>query len=75
MLDRLGAQPCADALEDGFARVPLEGRAHLDELVRRQCAIDLGENRLGQATRAQLNDRIELVGPRLERFALSRRQL
>jgi len=60
MLDGLGAGALADAGERHFALVAVERRrAHLDQLVVRERAVDLRDDRVGQAVRAQLQDGVE----------------
>jgi len=63
MLDGLGAGALADAGERHFALVAVERRrAHLDQLVVRERAVDLGDDGVGQAFLAQLQDRVEVMG-------------
>ena len=70
MLDRLGPGPLANRTESVVARVAIKGTgADLDELVRRQRAIDLGDHLFRESFGADLNNRIQLVGFRLERLA------
>jgi hypothetical protein len=60
VLDGLGAGALADAGERHFALVAVERRrAHLDQLVVRERAVDLRDDRVGQAVRAQLQDGVE----------------
>ena len=63
MLDGLGAGALADAGERHFALVAVERRrAHLDQLVVRERAVDLRDHRVGEAFLAQLQDRVQRVG-------------
>jgi 23S rRNA (uridine2552-2'-O)-methyltransferase len=60
----------ADAGERHFALVAVEGRgAHLDQLVVRERAVDLGDHGVGEALFAQLQDRVQRMRARLERFS------
>ena len=71
MLDRVRAGALADAGERHLARVAVERRrAYLDQLVVRERAVDLGDDRIGEALFAQLQDRMQLMGARPERLAL-----
>ena len=45
------------------------GRAHLDQLVRRERAVDLGDHLVGHALGADHHHRLEVVRARLERLA------
>jgi hypothetical protein len=75
VLDRERAGALADAGERHFARVAVERRrAHLDQLVVRERAVDLGNDRVGEALLAQLQDRVQDMGARLEGFALNGRK-
>jgi hypothetical protein len=47
----------------------------LDELVRAQRAVDLGDERRGESGSADQNDRVQPVRAALERLSLSGRQL
>jgi hypothetical protein len=63
VLDRVRAGALADAGERHLARVAVERRrAHLDQLVVRERAVDLGDDRVGEAFLAQLQDRMQGVG-------------
>ena len=71
MLDRVRAGALADAGERHLARVAVERRrAHLDQLVVRERAVDLGDDRVGEALLAQLQDRMQGVGAPAELLAL-----
>jgi hypothetical protein len=71
MLDGLGAGALADAGERHFALAAVERRrAHLDQLVVRERAVDLRDHRVGEAFLAQLQDRVQRVGAGFERLAL-----
>jgi hypothetical protein len=71
VLDRVRAGALADAGQRHLARVAVERRrAHLDQLVVRERAVDLGDDRVGEALLAQLQDRMQGVGTRPERLAL-----
>src|SRR6266851_5721290 len=71
LLHRFGAGALAQRLERHLARVSLERRgAHLDELVRLQREIHFLHHLVGEAFGADHHHRLELVGARLERFAL-----
>jgi hypothetical protein len=71
VLDRVRAGALADAGERHLARVAVERRrAHLDQLVVRERAVDLGDDRIGEAFLAQLQDRMQRMGARPERLAL-----
>ena len=62
MLHGVCAGALADAGERHFALVAVERcRAHLDQLVVRERAVDLGDHRVGQAFPAELQDWIEAV--------------
>jgi hypothetical protein len=66
VLDCVGAGFFHDAVESFLAGMAIEAcRAHLDQFVRVQRAVDLGDHFLGDALRADVNNRIELVGFRL----------
>jgi len=59
VLDRARAGALADAGQRHFALVAVERRgADLDEFVRGDGALDLGDHRVGEALLAQLQDRI-----------------
>jgi hypothetical protein len=76
VLHRLGAQALADLRQGGVARFAFHGTgADLDELVRRQRAVDLAENGFGEALLSDVNDRIERVCAAFEGFSFGRRQL
>lgn len=65
----------ADAGERHLALVAIERRrAHLDQLVMRERAIDLGDHRVGEALLAQLQDGMQGMSARPERLALRGRQ-
>jgi hypothetical protein len=73
MLDGLGAGALADAGERHLALVAVERRrAHLDQLVVRERALDLGDHRVGEALAAELQDRMERVRAGLEGPAFGR---
>ena len=70
MLDCLGAGALADAGERHLALVAVERRrAHLDQLMVPERAVDLGDHRVGEALPAQLQDGVEVMGTGLERLA------
>ena len=76
MLDRVRPGAFADAGERHFALVAIERRrAHLDQLVVREGAIDLGDQGVGEALLAQLEDGVQDMGAGLEFLALRRREL
>ena len=63
MLDRVRAAALADAGEGHFALVAVERRgADLDQFVRGEGAVDLGDDRVGESLFAQLQDGVEVVG-------------
>jgi hypothetical protein len=63
VLDGLGAGALADAGERHLALVALERRrAHLDQLVVRERAVDLRDQRVGEAFFAELQHRVQRVG-------------
>ena len=69
MLDgeRVGA--LADAGQRHFALVAVErGGADLDEFVRCQGAVNLGDDRVGEPLFTQVQDRVEGVGAGFERL-------
>jgi len=71
VLDRVRAGALADAGERHLARVAIQGGgAHLDQLVVRKRPVDLGDDRVGEALLADLQDRVEGVGTGFERLAL-----
>lgn len=71
MLHGLRPGALADARERHRALLAVERcRAHLDELVVRQRAVDLGDYGVGEPLLAQLQDRVEGVGARPEKLAL-----
>ena len=71
MLYRLRAEAAADFFEGRFAGLPFQrGGADLDQFVRSERTVDFGDHRPGQALLAQVNDRLEAVRFRLQRFAL-----
>jgi hypothetical protein len=70
VLHGLGAGALADARQRHLALVVVERRgANLDELVRSQGAVDLGDHGVGETFAAELQDRVERVRAGLERFA------
>jgi hypothetical protein len=74
VLDRVSASALADAGERHFARVAVERRrAHLDQLVVRERAVDLGDHRVAEALLPQLQDGMQGMGACPEGFALGRR--
>jgi hypothetical protein len=76
VLHRLSTEAVADLRQRGVARFAFHAaHAHLDELMRRQGAVDLGQYRIGEAPLADMNDRIERMRAPFERLALRRRQL
>jgi HEAT repeat protein len=63
VLDRVRAGALADAGQRHFALVAVERRgADLDEFVRRDGALDLGDDGVGQAFFTQLQDWMKVVG-------------
>ena len=73
VLHWLGGQLAADLRQRRFALVAFHAAgAHLDEFVRRQCPVDLGNHRVGQALFADVDQRIEGMRARLQRLALAR---
>lgn len=71
MLHGFGAGALADRRQRHLALVAVErGGAHLDELVVRQRAVDLGDHGVGEALPAQLQDRVQGVGAGPEELAL-----
>jgi hypothetical protein len=55
-------EPRADRAHPLFAQLAIVGRrAHLDQLVRLERAVDLGDDLVGEALVADDDDRIELV--------------
>jgi hypothetical protein len=72
--ERVGA--LANAGQRHFAFVAVErGGADLDEFVRCQGAVDLGDDRVGEPFFTQLQDRVEVVGAGFEGFALGSGQI
>ena len=62
LLHRLGAHLLANGLHPRAARIAIiRSGAHLDELVRRERAIDLGDHGVGETLVADDDDRGELV--------------
>jgi hypothetical protein len=62
VLDSVRARALADAGQRHFALVAVERRgADLDQLVRRDGALDLGDHCVGQPLFPQLQDRVEVV--------------
>jgi signal transduction protein with GAF and PtsI domain len=75
VLDRVRAGALADAGERHLALVAIERcRAHLDQLVVRERAVDLGDHGIGEALLAQLQDGMQGVRTGPERLALHGRQ-
>jgi len=73
VLHGLGAGALADAGEGHLALVAVERRrAHLDQLVVRERAVDLRDERVGEALAAELQDRMERVRAGLEGPAFGR---
>jgi len=73
VLHWLRLQPGADFGQGGFASDALEaGGPHFDQFMRGERAVDLGQCRLGQPFFTKMEDRIEGVGARLERFSVAR---
>jgi hypothetical protein len=71
VLDRVRAGALADAGQRHLARVAVERRgAYLDQLVVRERAVDLGDDRIGEALLAELEDRMQGVGAPSEFLAL-----
>jgi hypothetical protein len=71
VLHGLRAGALADAGERDFALVAIERRrAHLDQLVVRKGAVDLGDDGIGEAFAAELQDRVQRVRARLQRLSL-----
>jgi hypothetical protein len=71
VLHGVRAGALADARQRDLALVAVQRRrAHLDQLVVRERAVDLRHHRIGQALFAQLQDRMQRVRARLERLAL-----
>jgi hypothetical protein len=63
-LDRLRRELAADRLHPRRARLAVVGGGlHLDEFVRREGAVDLGEDRVGEALVADPDDGVQGVGP------------
>jgi hypothetical protein len=76
VLDRVRAGALADAGECYLALVAIErGRAHLDQLVVRERAVDLGDYGVGEALVAQLQDGVQRMGARPKCLALGRGEL
>jgi len=76
VLNRLGVQSGTDRFQRCFARIALHRAGpDLDQLVRRERAVDLRDHRVREAFLADVDDRVERVGAPLERLALGRRQL
>jgi hypothetical protein len=58
----MGFEPRADRAHPLFAQLAVVGRrAHLDQLVRLERAVDLGDDFVGETFVADDDDRIELV--------------
>jgi hypothetical protein len=75
VLHGLRAGALADACQRDLAFVPIQWRrAHLDQLVVRERALDLGNHGVGQAFPAELKNRVQGVRARLERLSLRRGQ-
>jgi hypothetical protein len=70
VLHGLGAGALADARQRHLALVVVERRgANLDQFVRGERAVDLGDHGVGETFAAELQDRVERVRAGLERFA------
>src|SRR5688500_14539369 len=75
LLDLLGLCPSTNGTQSLVALIAVKaGGAHLDELVRAERAVDLRDHFIGEAFGADVNNRIQLVGFRLERLAFGRGQ-
>jgi hypothetical protein len=75
VLDRVRAGALADAGERHLALRAVERRrAHLDQLVVRERAVDLGHHRVAQAFLAELQNRVQGVRARAQGLALGRRE-
>jgi len=63
VLDRVRVGALADAGQRHFALVAVErGGADLDQFVRADGALDLGDDGVGETLFTQLQDRVEVVG-------------
>lgn len=70
MLNRRGVQPGADFAEQGLALGALDViNAHLDQFVRLEAAVDLGEDGLAEAFLADAGDGMQAVGAGAQRSA------
>jgi len=68
MLNRRGLQPGADFAEQGFALDAFDAiHAHLDQFVRLEAAVDLGQNGLAEAVLADAGDGMQAVGAGAQR--------
>lgn len=74
MLDGCGAGARAKRLEQADALGAFGGHADLDQFVRGERQLDLGQHRRTEALVADQHHRFEGVGARLERAAFGRRQ-
>ena len=75
LLHRMRLEPVADRLQPHVAGIALAGRGpDLDELVRLQGAVDLGQHLVGEALVADDDDGAELVGFGAQLAALFRRE-
>jgi hypothetical protein len=73
MLHGLRARLLRDQFESFLTGIAIQRcRPYLDQLVRVQGAIDLCDHLVGEPLRTDVNNRIELVGFRLERLAFGR---
>jgi hypothetical protein len=74
-LDERGAEPLLDLRGHRLACLAIVAEdADLDQAVRVQRTVRLGEHRFGQAGVADHDDRIDVVGPGAQGAALGRRQ-
>jgi len=75
VLDRCGAQVGADLAEQDLSIPALDTvDAHLDQLVRLEAALDLGENGFAQPFLADAGDGTQAVGAGAQGAALGRGQ-
>lgn len=71
MLHGVRVDALADARQRHLALVAIERRrAHLDQLVVRERAVDLGEHGVGEALLAELQDGVQGVGAGLEQLSI-----